>query len=673
MMISLILLLIPAVSARARPIDDVNAAIVRRDFVRARSLLEPLAAAGDVQALDQLAELYSEGHGTVLDYKKAYSLRERAEARGDADAAFGLGAQLMSGEGCKPDSAKSDAMFRRALAAYERAGEKGDPKALATAARMYAIALGVPKDDARAAALFAKAKELYLPRARRGDVKAQRELADMLTYTSAAFNNPAEALDWRRKAAETGDAEALEELAYAVQYGVGLPADPVKAISLYEQAYAKGSAIAVIRLVFLYDFGHNFHIETDKAKAQEWRLKGDAMGESWHGCQAGDAFLKGEGVPRDETKALDLIRPRAAAGFSGCMSTLGKLYETGESVPKDGAEALKWYILAGLASDRSSRLKAEELRKTLDPAQVRDGEQRAAAFQLVAMPTPSPLPAVERPLVAAAPTADVSAAPAEAATSAPTPAPRLKERPDDFALLVGIEHYRGLPSADYAESDAQAMRERLIELGFPERNVISLTGDEATRSSMQAYLDEWLPKNVNEKSRVFFYFSGHGSPDASSGRAYLVPSDGNPRFLKSTAYALTDVYAALSRLPARQVLVALDSCFSGAGGRSVIPKGARPLVTKLDISAPSRGKLVIFAAAESDQISGDLDEERHGAFTYYLLQGLGGAAQDGSGAITAGGLEAYLSPKVADAARRQNRDQTPILDGNPSTVLFRFK
>ena len=72
-------------------------------------------------------------------------------------------------------------------------------------------------------------------------------------------------------------------------------------------------------------------------------------------------------------------------------------------------------------------------------------------------------------------------------------------------------------------------------------------------------------------------------------------------------------------------------------------------------------KIVSFSAAKGDQISGTMDSEGHGAFTYYLLKGLGGEARDASSQVTVKSLYDYLSPKVADAARRQNRDQTPQL------------
>lgn len=249
----------------------------------------------------------------------------------------------------------------------------------------------------------------------------------------------------------------------------------------------------------------------------------------------------------------------------------------------------------------------------------------------------------------------------------------LAERPDDFALVIGVEDYlSGLPPAQFAERDAKAVRNHLRALGFLARNIQYFTGKRAVRSVISAYLEDWLPRNVKADSRVFIYFSGHGAPDPGTGQAYLMPSDGDPNFLKKTAYPVKKLYAHANALKAEKVIVALDACFSGAGGRSVLPEGARPLVLKVKSSMEAKARIVLFAAAAPTQITATLKDQGHGIFTYYLLKGISGGAKDRTGAITPRGLYEYLRPKVRDAANRQNRDQTPVLEGDKSGVLFRF-
>ena len=55
---------------------------------------------------------------------------------------------------------------------------------------------------------------------------------------------------------------------------------------------------------------------------------------------------------------------------------------------------------------------------------------------------------------------------------------------------------------------------------------------------------------------------------------------------------LAQVLKQLSETPAKQVLALVDTCFSGAGGRSVLPAGARPLV---------RGRRIAERSAEQSE------------------------------------------------------------------------
>lgn len=243
-----------------------------------------------------------------------------------------------------------------------------------------------------------------------------------------------------------------------------------------------------------------------------------------------------------------------------------------------------------------------------------------------------------------------------------SPKYRNTENANNFALVVGVEKYsNNLPEAQFAERDAQTVKDHLVALGFPPRQVKLLNGNQATKANFEAYLEEWLPRNVKENSRVFVYYSGHGAPDPNSNQAYLVLYDGNPEFLGKTGYPIKKLYSQLNSLKAKEIVVALDSCFSGSGGRSVLAQGIKPLVTKVDEGVPATDKMAIFSASAGNEISGTMEDQGHGAFTYYFLKGLNGEAMDSSKQITVKSLYQYLKPKVQDAASLQNRDQTPQL------------
>jgi hypothetical protein len=245
------------------------------------------------------------------------------------------------------------------------------------------------------------------------------------------------------------------------------------------------------------------------------------------------------------------------------------------------------------------------------------------------------------------------------------PSIKAKQNKNSYAIVIGIEQYRQkLPTADYAVSDAKLVNEYLTKvMGYPEENVVLLTNDKALQSDLTKYFEKWLHNNVEKDSRVFIYYSGHGAPNTKTGDAYLVPYDGDPAFIAETGYSLKRMYAALGKLPAKEIVVALDSCFSGAGGRSVIAKGARPLVMNLQASVALSRNMTVLSASSGEQVSSTYDEKGHGLFTYFMLKGIKNEdviKQDGS--IKMDDLFGYIKPQVERIARKQyNNEQTPQL------------
>jgi len=235
-----------------------------------------------------------------------------------------------------------------------------------------------------------------------------------------------------------------------------------------------------------------------------------------------------------------------------------------------------------------------------------------------------------------------------------------------YAIIIGIENYRKkLPLANHAASDARTMNAYLTRvLGFPEENVVTLINDQALKSDFEKYFEQWLKNNVEKGGKVFVYFSGHGAPNPRSGDAFLVPYDGDPSFIDQTGYSLKHLYEALGKLPAKEVVVVLDSCFSGAGGRSVLAEGARPLVMNLVKKGTTIPKnMAVLTASAGNQISSTYKEKGHGLLTYFLLKGIKEAlVEDKSSTIEVGELYQGLKSNVERIARKKsNNEQSPQL------------
>jgi hypothetical protein len=241
-----------------------------------------------------------------------------------------------------------------------------------------------------------------------------------------------------------------------------------------------------------------------------------------------------------------------------------------------------------------------------------------------------------------------------------------------YAVVIGIEQYRReLPNVNFASHDANVVKEYLTKrLGFAEENVVSLVNEHAAKSDVEKYLEYWLPEHLDHDSTVLIYYSGHGAANFKTNEGYLLPFDGDPTYLDGTGYPLKRLYETLEKSPAKEVVVMLDSCFSGTGSRSVTSKGLRPVIVSVDNPILAGGKTVVLTASSGVQASSTYYSKSHGLLTYFLLKGLQGSAdQNNDGKIDLSEVYTYLKPHVESVARQEfNNEQTPQLLGSEAML-----
>ncbi len=283
-----------------------------------------------------------------------------------------------------------------------------------------------------------------------------------------------------------------------------------------------------------------------------------------------------------------------------------------------------------------------------------------ASAQKAAPPQSTPAQVASQPAPVAAPPAPPTPAPAPA-PAGPTFVAAAPQ-PNAFAVVVGVEKYlNGLPVPVGAHADAQRFADLARStLGVDAGHLQVVLDEQATRGGIARALD-WAKSSTPAGGRIYFYFSGHGAPDAAGGTPYIVPSDGDPKDLDATAIPMKDVFAKLGASKAREVLAVVDSCFSGAGGRSVLPPGARPIVRIREEAAPAQ--LALFSASSGTEISGPTSSGNGGLFTKVVLDGLGTGAADinGDGQVSLQELSTWVTPRVSREAKKDNRDQNPSL------------
>ena len=206
-----------------------------------------------------------------------------------------------------------------------------------------------------------------------------------------------------------------------------------------------------------------------------------------------------------------------------------------------------------------------------------------------------------------------------------------------FVLLIGINKYPPeIPSLDYCVRDTEGLAKSLQKIGVPTEQIIVMVDDAekvAFRPSRTNIIRqiEMVTQLVTESDQLVVAFSGHGAQ--MDGEAYLCPNDTDLE--KANSFLPRKwVYEQLEKCPARKKLFISDACrneIKMPGARSVA--GVKSLADPLG-DTDSHG-FAILASCSKNQKSYEDEKFEHGVFTYFVMQGLEGAADaDKDGRVT---------------------------------------
>ena len=143
-----------------------------------------------------------------------------------------------------------------------------------------------------------------------------------------------------------------------------------------------------------------------------------------------------------------------------------------------------------------------------------------------------------------------------------------------YALVIGIDSYRPLPHLETPVNDAREIAVVLNEqYGFTTQTLLDM---EATRDHIIEALDHYR-SSLKENDNLLIYYAGHGYFDKEADSAYWAPVDAGKDTYAHWIIA-EDITKTSNALPARQVLIISDSCYSGMLTR----KAASPDFTRED-------------------------------------------------------------------------------------------
>jgi hypothetical protein len=153
----------------------------------------------------------------------------------------------------------------------------------------------------------------------------------------------------------------------------------------------------------------------------------------------------------------------------------------------------------------------------------------------------------------------------------------LVDRPVVRSVLVGISNYENPSVANllHPDSDAKtfgALLQSLFPAGPAPMLLTSDSSDQKrlpTRTNIIAQLQQ--QSGFCTEDWFIFYFSGHGivafNSNGNQFAYYLSTQTFDPTSLRPTAIRIGDLLNEIRNIPAKNKLVILDSCFSGASSR----------------------------------------------------------------------------------------------------------
>lgn len=226
-----------------------------------------------------------------------------------------------------------------------------------------------------------------------------------------------------------------------------------------------------------------------------------------------------------------------------------------------------------------------------------------------------------------------------------------------FAVIIANENYQRESDVSFAKNDGRSFGTYCYNvLDLPEKNIHYI--ENGTLNNIIYELD-WL-KHVctayGGEASVIVYYAGHGVPNESDGSSYLLPVDGTGKNMR-TCFSLDELFNTLGTMPAKQITVFMDACFSGSKRNGEILSSARGVAIKSKSSVP-RGNMVVLTAAQGDESAYSYRDEEHGLFTYFLLKKL----KETKGNVTLEELARYVKTQVGRHSIMENeKSQTPSI------------
>lgn len=340
---------VEAAAALARSYHDTAPDIAAGWYLQA-------AKAGHAAARHALAQPALRHAAAGLEPIQQFYWSAMAASQGLPQAQFSLAETLHN----EADTLRSELLLAAAHA--------GLPAAQFAVAERYAKGEGVDQD-------WFEACRWYQMAAEQGHAQAQCALGVCFLEGFGARRNSAKAFVWFEKAAAQDNPQAQWSLGEMYATGIpGVAQDIKQAAVLCKRAAQAGFAPAQAT------WGTLFARADKHEQAALWWERAAAQGDLEAQFNLATAFLKGQGVARDDARAWELLLSAAQAGLAAAQARLGLAYATGEGMVQDLIESAKWLMLAAGQGDKAARQNQARAKSLLSASQWAEASRRAGEW-----------------------------------------------------------------------------------------------------------------------------------------------------------------------------------------------------------------------------------------------------------------------------------------------------
>lgn len=250
--------------------------------------------------------------------------------------------------------------------------------------------------------------------------------------------------------------------------------------------------------------------------------------------------------------------------------------------------------------------------------------------------------------------------------------------PQTFAILMGVSKYKYVRPLAYADKDAELFRDYLKSPGggsVKDENIFCLLNEQALNSNFWTKGFQWLrAKQLQKGDKLFIYLAGHGDA-IDEDQFFFLSYDCNPEgdknnYLVAGTIQLYNLKKKIAAETAKgvEVIFIMDACRTnelpgGTAGQSFLNSA---------ISEKKAGEIIMLATGAGQESLEDASiGNGHGLFTWYLVDGLSGLADDSlrrDNKVNFEEIKSYVDRNVPSVAQQRfRRKQDPYFCCNENS------